>query len=115
MSAIPDPTPVLGLMNAFRSSAVLFAACSLGVFDNLAHSPLGLDALARHLGANSDALRRLLDACVGLGLLSRDSDDYSNTPAAQTYLARTSPRRLTGYITYSDRVLWHMWAHLADA
>src|SRR5262249_49440302 len=26
-----------------------------------------------------------------------------------------SPRRLTGYLTYSDRVLWPMWANLADA
>src|SRR4051812_2671123 len=115
MTTPPDPAPVLDLLTAFRSSAVMFASCSLGVFDQLATAPMNLLALATRLGANEDALRRLLDACVSLGLLSRDGDVYANTPTAQTYLTRTSPRRMTGYLAYSDRVLWPMWAHLADA
>jgi len=115
MTNPPDPTPVLDLLTAFRTSAVTFASCSLGVFDQLSAAPASLTALAGRLGADSDALRRLLDACVGLGLLTRDGDVYANTPTAQAYLSRTSPRRLTGYLTYSDRVLWPMWAHLDDA
>jgi acetylserotonin N-methyltransferase len=115
MSTLPDPAPVLDLLTAFRSSAVMFAACSLGVFDQLASGPADLAGLARHLGANADALQRLLDTCVGLGLLARQGEEYSNTPVAQTYLTRGSPRRMTGYITYSDRVLWPMWGKLADA
>jgi acetylserotonin N-methyltransferase len=111
----PDPTPVLDLMNAFRSSAAMFAAVSLGVFDRLAAGPLDLPTLARHLGAHPDALRRLLDACVGLGLLTRSETTYANATVADAYLARDSPRRLTGYITYSDRVLWQLWQHLGDA
>lgn len=111
----PDPTPVLDLMNAFRGSAVLFASVSLGIFDRLAEEPLDLARLSRQLQANPDALGRLLDACVGLGLLTRQGETYQNTPVATAYLARTSPRRLTGYITYSDRVLWNLWHHLADA
>lgn len=111
----PDPTVVLDLLTAFRSSAVLFTGVSLGVFDRLAVEPSELAALARHLGANEDALGRLLDACVGLGLLARHGDEYHCTPAAATYLSRSSPRRMTGYIAYSDRILWSMWGHLADA
>jgi acetylserotonin N-methyltransferase len=114
-SSVPDPTPVLDLMNAFRASQVMFAAASLGVFDRLAAGPLDLPSLARHLGANPDALQRLLDACAGLGLLARRGDAYANTPTADVYLSRQSPRRMTGYIAYSDRVLWQLWAHLADA
>src|SRR5262245_48257317 len=115
MTNPPDPAPVLELLAAFRTSAVLFASCSLGVFDQLTAAPASLSALAGRLGADADALRRLLDACVGLGLLSRDGDVYANTPVAQAYLSRQSPRRLTGYATYSQRVLWPMWANLADA
>jgi acetylserotonin N-methyltransferase len=115
-AAVPDPAPVLDLLTAFRSSAVMFAACSLGVFDRLAAGgPMMAGVLAGILGADRDALGRLLDACVGLGLLTRDGDAYANSPAAQTYLTQASPRRMTGYVTYSDRVLWQMWAHLADA
>ncbi len=114
-SSVPDPAPVLELLTAFRCSAVLFSACSLGIFDLLAGEALDQAGLARRLGADADALGRLLDACVGLGLLARRDGGYVNTPAAQAYLCRGSPNRLTGYITYSDRVLWPMWAHLADA
>lgn len=111
----PDPTPVLDLLNAFRTSAAMFAAVSLGIFDHLAGGPLDLDALAARLPANSDALGRLLDVCASLGLLSRQGNRYANTPAASAYLCKDSPARMTGYITYSDRVLWAMWANLADA
>lgn len=111
----PDPAPILDLITAFRSSAVLFSAVSLGVFDRLASGPADAPTLARFLGAHPDALARLLDACVGHGLLTRTADAYANTPAADAFLTRASPRRLTGYITYSDRVLWPMWGRLADA
>src|SRR6185437_3089288 len=99
----PDPTPVLDLISAFRCSAVMFGGVALGLFDSLADGPAGLAALAHDLEANPDALERLLDACVGLGLLRREGDGYANTDAAATYLCRSSPRRLTGYIVYSDR------------
>jgi acetylserotonin O-methyltransferase len=113
--AAPDPTPVLDLLQAFRRSKVMFAAVALGVFDRLAGGPVALPVLAPDLGTVPEALGRLLDACVGLGLLSRDGDHYANTPAAAAYLCSASPRRLTGYLRYSDAVLWGLWAHLDDA
>jgi acetylserotonin N-methyltransferase len=111
----PDPSNILGLIEAFRCSKVLFTAVALGVFDRLEHGPASLDGLADKLHANRDALGRLLDTCVGLGLLSRTADGYANSPAASAYLCRSSPRRLTGYVNYSNSILWKMWAHLEDA
>lgn len=115
MTPPTDPAPVLDLITAFRTSAVMFSALSLGVFDRLSSGHADAATLARFLGTNSDALGRLLEACVGLGLLSRQGDEFANAPVATAYLTRTSPHRLTGYIAYSDRVLWPMWGHLADA
>jgi acetylserotonin N-methyltransferase len=114
-SSPPDPTVVLDLINAFRCSAVLFGGVSLGLFDRLAAGPADVETLAADLRANADALQRLLDASVGLRLLVRQGERYANTPAAAAYLCRNSPRRMTGYITYSDRILWKLWAHLPDA
>jgi acetylserotonin N-methyltransferase len=113
--SLPDPTPILDLMNAFRCSQVMFAGVSLGIFDHLSAGSLDLPSLAERTGTQPDPLQRLLDACVGLGLVTRQHERYANTPAAAVYLARNSPRRMTGYIAYSDRVLWQLWAHLADA
>jgi acetylserotonin N-methyltransferase len=115
MSTQPDPAPVLSLLEGFRRSRALFAGVELGVFDRLAAGPAALPDLARDLAADAGALRRLLDACVSLGLLSKDGDAYANSPASAAYLCAASPRRLTGYIRYSGSVLWQMWAHLDDA
>src|SRR5262245_27157900 len=113
--SIPDPAPVLDLLEAFRRSKTMFAAVALGVFDALDDGPLSLNALANRLSANADALERLLDACVNLGLLSRGHEGYANTPASSTYLCKSSPRRLTGYINFSNGPMWKLWTHLEDA
>jgi acetylserotonin N-methyltransferase len=112
----PDPSPVLDLLTAFRTSKVMFAAVELGVFDALAAGPKPLAALAAGLKCDPDAFERLVGAGVMLGLLARTPDGgVANTPAAQAYLTRTSSNRMLGYVGYSDRVLWQLWAHLADA
>ena len=61
------------------------------------------------------ALERLLDACVGLELLRHTAAGYENTPVAATYLTQTSPRRLTGYLGFSNDAMWKLWSHLEDA
>ena len=94
---LPDPGVVLDLLEAFRRSQSLFTAVSLGVFDALAEGPQTTPNLAQQLQTDPDALGRLLDACVGLRLLSREGDHYENTPAATAYLTQASPHRLTGY------------------
>ena len=111
----PDPGPVLDLLTAYRKSKVLFAAVSLGVFDALASGPMTSAALAAKVGADPDALDRLLGACVLLGLLGHSDGGFANTSAAAAYLTSDSPQRVLGYLRYSDRVLWQMWEHLDDA
>ncbi|WP_010587431.1 class I SAM-dependent methyltransferase [Schlesneria paludicola] len=114
--SLPDPAIILDLIEAFRRSKTMFAAVSLGVFDALNDGPKSLDVLAKHLNADDDALKRLLDGCVGLQLLVRTGEgDYGMTPAAKTYLTSTSPNRFTGYIGYSNSVLWKLWGNLEDA
>jgi acetylserotonin N-methyltransferase len=112
----PDPSPVIDLIDAFRRSKTMFTAVRVGVFDRLAGGPEPLAKLAADLGANADALERLLDGCVGLGLLLKtDGGSYANTELASVYLRRSSPLAMTGYILYSDEVLFRMWTHLEDA
>lgn len=96
-----DPAPILDLIEAFRRSKTMFAAVSLGIFDG-----------ERPRGA---AVDRLLEACASLGLLEKRGDGFVNTPLAEEYLRRSSPRTLSGYIRYSNAALFPMWAHLEDA
>jgi acetylserotonin N-methyltransferase len=113
--AVPDPTIVLDLLQAFRWSKTMFAAVELGVFDALDGNSQTLEGLAERLSCSSDALERLVDACVGLGLLTKSNGHYANTPVAAVYLCRSSPRRLTGYLSWSNGYMWQLWSHLEDA
>ena len=114
-ASVPDPAILLDLLEAFRRSKTLFAAVSLGVFDLLGQANLTVEQLAEKLHANVDASERLLDACVGLGLLNKADGVYSNTKLATHYLLSTSSQRMTGYINYSNNVMWPMWGKLEDA
>ena len=67
------------------------------------------------LEAQGEPMERLLDACVGLGLLSKDDGVYKNQPVASTYLCRSTPATLVGYILYSDKVLYQLWSNLENA
>jgi acetylserotonin O-methyltransferase len=113
--SLPDPAPVLDLMDGFRRSKTMFTAVSMGIFDRLHEAPADAGTLAAQLGATSDTMERLLDGCAALGLLSKQDGIYANLPVAETYLCAASPHTLRGYIRYSDDVLYEMWGHLADA
>ncbi|MBK9170968.1 MAG: homocysteine methyltransferase [Bryobacterales bacterium] len=110
-----NPAPIIDLIEAFRRSKAMFAAVELGVFEQLAGDPAGVATLAPALTADADALERLLDTCVALGLLLKRDGLYSNTALAARYLLRSSPETLIGYILYSNQVLHRMWGNLEDA
>jgi acetylserotonin N-methyltransferase len=114
-TGFPDPAPVIDLIEAFRRSKAMFAAVSLGVFERLAEERSDAVTLAAQIRANPDAVERLLDACAGLGFLEKKNTTYSCTPVALTYLCRSSPRTMTGYILYSNRLLYPLWGNLEDA
>jgi acetylserotonin O-methyltransferase len=111
----PDPAPIIDLIEAFRRSKTMFAAVALGVFDRLDREPAGAATLAAEIHAKAEPLERLLDGCVSLGFLRKSSGLYANEPVAAAYLCRSSERALTGYILYSNDVLFRMWANLEDA
>jgi hypothetical protein len=70
------------LLGAWMSQAITTAA-DLGVADALAGRPLPIDELASKVGADADALRRLLRALISRGIFAqRDDGRYELTPLA---------------------------------
>ncbi len=115
MSDPVNPDPVLDSLDGFRRSKTMFAALELGFFDRLHRGPARAEAIASEFQLHPDATERLLDACVGLDLLAKNDGVYSNRPAATTYLVRSSPQALVGYIDYSNRVGYKLWGDLETA
>jgi acetylserotonin O-methyltransferase len=113
--SLPNPQPVLDLIEAFRHSKTMFAAVSMGVFDALHDGPASAADLAGRLSANADAMGRLLDGCAALGLVRKHDGVYENDAVAETYLYTRSEHSMYGYVRYSDQALYGMWGHLEDA
>jgi precorrin-6B methylase 2 len=113
--SLPNPQPVLDLIEAFRHSKTMFAAVSMGVFDALHDGPASAAELAARLSANADAMGRLLDGCAALGLVRKHDGVYENDAVAETYLYTGSEHSMHGYVRYSDQALYGMWGHLEDA
>ena len=62
MIELPNPAPVLDLIQAFRRSKTMFTAVSLGVFDRLGDGGADATTLAREVGRQ----RRRARALAGL-------------------------------------------------
>ena len=60
---LPDPTPVLDLLQAFRLSKTMFAAIDLGVFDVLDGKPATLAAAAKRLNRSTDGVEFNRECC----------------------------------------------------
>lgn len=110
-----SPTLVLELIEAYRRSKVMFAAVQLGVFDALCSGSASAESIAKRLECHAGAMQALLEGCVSLGLLECQKDQFSNTASTVKYLTSSSPDRMTGYITYSNNVMWNLLSHLEDA
>jgi acetylserotonin N-methyltransferase len=93
----------------------MFAAVQLGVFDALSSDSATAESISKKLKCHPEAMKSLLEACVSLGLLECKDGYFSNTGSANKYLTSSSPDRMTGYITYSNNVMWNLLSHLEDA
>ncbi len=100
---------------AWMAQSITVAA-DLRIADALAEKPLGLDELANRVGADPDALRRLLRALIGRGIFKRLGDGrYDLTPLARTlrWDAPDSMAALASFIgSPMDR---EHWSHCVDA
>jgi len=115
---------ILDLIDGFRKSKVLFAACELGVFDVLAaKGQLSASQLAVETKSDVDRLSRLLDACVSLELLTKrttlnkasstvGASLYDNSQLARLFLANNSPYPLKEHVICNDLVDFPLWSHL---
>ena len=113
--ARPDPARIMGMASAFYESCVLFTASDLGLFAELARSqPAEAGAVAAACGLSTRGAELLLNACVALGLLTRDERGrYANTAESAAFLVPGAPGDLSRAIRY-NRDVYPAWGRLAE-
>ncbi|MCA9541577.1 MAG: methyltransferase domain-containing protein [Myxococcales bacterium] len=93
------PAPLDAALHGFMASHILFTAHALGVFAALDRAPATAAALAGPVGADPQALDRLLTACASLGLLKRDGDHFALPADLHPYLG-AGPLSVDGWLTH---------------
>src|SRR5437016_5942283 len=77
--------------SGYDPALILEAAVRLRVFDVLDQHPMTLDEVVSRTGTSVRGMRTLLNALVGLDLLTRTGDRYALTHESEPYLVSTRP------------------------
>ena len=112
--AEPSPVRIMNMASAFYESSVLLTGTTLGVFTALARHPGSpASAIARECGLDSVKARLLLDACVALGLATKEGNAYRNSDEADRFLIPGSATDLSQALMY-NRDVYPAWGKLAE-
>lgn len=113
---VPPPIEMLELLLGTWVSQAVHAAAALGVADALTDGPLPAATLAERVGANPDALDRLMRALVSRGVFQRHRDGrYGLNPLAETLRSDADPSMRAAALFYGCRQQREHWTHLVDA
>jgi hypothetical protein len=117
--AEPDPSHLMQIGTGFFAAKTLLSAVELGLFTELAKSPMTGQDIASSLGLHRRAIPDFPDALVALGLLGREGDGaaarYTNTPETAAFLDRESPDYVGGLLEMLNARLYPFWADLTEA
>ncbi len=105
---------VMGISSAYWQSRVLHTVQRFDLFNHLKKRGATAAELAEACGADPRGMEILLIAATSMGLLNRKNGKYRNTPFAETFLMKESPRYQGGIVSMFDR--WYdAWGNLYDA
>jgi 3-hydroxy-5-methyl-1-naphthoate 3-O-methyltransferase len=122
-SSSGKPTPQTGQVTpqrlmqfawGFGAPLVIDAALRHRVFDVLDSGPKTLAELAGATVTSTRGLRAILDALVGLELLTRQADRYAITPESSTFLVSSKPSYHGGMIKHLNRQILDSWKNLPE-
>jgi C-methyltransferase len=112
----PAPVAMLDLILADWMSQGIEAAAELGIADALAAGPLTASDLARDVGADPDAVNRLMRALVGRGVFRRRRDGtYALNKLADTLRTDAPVSMRAAAMFYGSPQHREYWSNLADS
>src|ERR1700735_4710026 len=113
---MPAPASMMEMIIATWVSQAITVAAELGVADALAGGPLTIDELSAKVGADSDALGRLLRALIGRGVFRHRHDGrYELNSLARTLCSDAEVSMTWAAQFYGSREQRERWTLLADS
>ena len=109
------PERIQQLVWGYAPPLILETGVRLGVFDALDAGPKNAAEIAAQAGASSRGVVMLLNALVGLGLLTKQGDAYALAPDAAAFLVSGKPGYVGGMARHMSRQLIPNWLHLTES
>ncbi|MBW1743044.1 MAG: SAM-dependent methyltransferase, partial [Deltaproteobacteria bacterium] len=109
-----DIGQLLGVSGSYWKTCTLHTGVRLEVFTLIGDEVVGADEVARRLDADPDGVTRLLNALTAMRLLTKQQDQYANTPESKSLLVKDS-KKYVGHIIMHHHHLVHAWADLPEA
>ena len=113
---LPAPMSMMELIVSGWPAQAITTAAQLGIADALADGPLPLDELAAQVGADADALGRLLRALIGRGIFRRRRDGRYALNSLAATLRADAPISLKGAALFQgSQEQRERWTLLTDS
>ncbi|MFE9580293.1 methyltransferase [Nocardia sp. NPDC006044] len=113
---VPGQVAVMEMLAAGWLTQAIHAAAELGVADALADGPRSGAELATAVGADEDALHRLLRLLIGHGIFTRRRDGrYALTPMARALRRDADVSLRDAALFFGCAIHRENWSHLVDA
>ncbi len=112
----PAPAAMMEMIVATWTSQAITVAAQLGIADSLSDGPLPIEELAVRVGADADALGRLLRALIGKGIFRQRRDGrYELNPLAATLRSDAPISMSCAAQFYGSREQRERWTLLVDS
>ncbi|WP_202950699.1 methyltransferase [Pseudanabaena sp. PCC 6802] len=109
------PEHIMQFVFGYAPSLILEVALHHRVFDVLNNTSKTIELVSEETGASARGLRAIMNALVGLALLSKDEEQrYSLTPESSAFLVSTQPSFLGGLLHHTVRGLLPQWMQLSE-
>jgi hypothetical protein len=116
MDTMPSPARIFGTLTGYQRTATLKAAIDLDLFTGIAADDRTVEALAGRSQASPVGIRRLCDALVADGFLTKDGDAYGLSVDAAIFLDKTSPAYVGSMVHFlTSPTIVECFARLTDA
>ena len=110
---MPAAAALRQLIMGSRVTQLIYVAAKLGLADHLEQGPRTPDALAQAVGAQPEALYRLLRALASIGLFAETEDGaFRLTPLAELLLTNPAGSVRGLAILYGEEWLWQAYGHM---
>jgi SAM-dependent methyltransferase len=110
-----SPDRIMQFAWGYAPPLIIEAAIRNGVFDQLDSGPKTIAETAAATNASERGLRAIMNALVGLELLTKSAEEkYSLTPESATFLVSSKPSFFGGFIRHTSGQLIPRWLDLAN-